>query len=253
MSTMLGDDADDGTPKDFNECVGQQQLQVVLEKAHEEMTKGVDRAITDGINRLNLGNQVEWLDRRISMLVNTVTTLAEVVTKLTGKVTEVENRVKINEDETDSSIGGNIPQDMVYDANGDVDEAATRARRLRQHLQTNTQGMGPQHQQHGNNNRAPEDPYAKTKFTIPSFSGQYDAEGYLDWEMTVEQKFSGHLVPEQHRVRQATSEFKDFAIIWSNSLAGGNIPVTWPQLKEAMCGRFVPPSYHRELRKNCNA
>jgi len=128
---MSGDDADDGTPKEFNECVGQQQLQAVLEKAREEMTEAVDRAVTDGINRLNLGNQVERLDRRISTLADTVTTLTEVVTKLTGKVTEVENRVKINEDEIDSSIGGNIPQDMVYDANGDVDEAATRARRLR--------------------------------------------------------------------------------------------------------------------------
>jgi hypothetical protein len=181
-------------------------------------------------------------------LANTVTTLFEVVTKLTGKVTEVENHVKINEDEINSSIGGNIPHDMVYDADGDVDEAATRARRLRQCLQTNTQGMGPQHRQHGNNNRALEDPYAKTKFTIPSFSCQYDTEGYLDWEMIVEQKFSGDLVPEQHRVRQATSEFKDFAIIWWNTLAGGNIPVTWPQLKEAMRDHFVPP-YHSELRK----
>jgi hypothetical protein len=36
----------------------------------------------------------------------------------------------------------------------------------------------------------------------------------LDWEMMVEQKFSSHLVPKRHRVRQATSEFKDFAIIW---------------------------------------
>jgi hypothetical protein len=104
------------------------------------------------------------------------------------------------------------------------------------------------HQQHGINNCGAEDPYAKTKFTIPSFSGQYDDEGYLDWEMTVEQKFSGHHIPEQHRVRQATSEFKDFAIIWWNSLAGGNIPITWPQLKEAMRGRFVPP-YHKKLRK----
>ena len=65
------------------------------------------------------------------------------------------------------------------------------------------------HQQ-GNQNRVPNDPYAKVKFTIPSFLGHYDAEGYLDWEMTVEQKFSAHLLPEQHRVRQATSEFKDF-------------------------------------------
>jgi hypothetical protein len=88
-----------------------------------------------------------------------VTTLAKVVTKLTGKVTEVENHVKINEDEIDSSISGNIPHDTVYDVNGNVDEAATRVRRLRRCLQNNTQGMGPQHRQHGNNNRAPpEDP-----------------------------------------------------------------------------------------------
>jgi hypothetical protein len=66
----------------------------------------------------------------------------------------------------------------------------------------------------------------------------YDAEGYLDWEMTVEEKFSSHLFPEQHRVRQATSEFKDFAIIWWNGLATqGALPSTWHD-------RFVPPSYH---------
>ena len=44
--------------------------------------------------------------------------------------------------------------------------------------------------QRGNNNRIPDDPFAKIKFTIPSFSGHYDAEAYLDWEMTVEQKFA---------------------------------------------------------------
>jgi hypothetical protein len=41
----------------------------------------------------------------------------------------------------------------------------------------------------------------------------YDVEAYLDWDITVDNKFSSHLVPEQHRVRQATREFKDFAII----------------------------------------
>jgi hypothetical protein len=29
----------------------------------------------------------------------------------------------------------------------------------------------------------------------------YDIEAYLDWEMTVDPKFSSQLVPEQHRVR----------------------------------------------------
>jgi hypothetical protein len=110
--------------------------------------------------------------------------------------------------------------------------------------------MPHQHRQQGNNNRAPDDPYAKIKFSIPCFSGHYDAEGYLDWEMTIEQKFATHLVPEQHQVRQASSEFKDFAIVWWTGLVGdGRAPMTWEDLKVAMRDRFVPPSYHRELRK----
>ena len=79
--------------------------------------------------------------------------------------------------------------------------------------------MGGVHHHQGYNHRVPNDPDAKIKFIIPSFSGHYNAEGYLDWEMTVKQKFSAHLMPEHHRVRQATSEFKDFAIIWWNGLA----------------------------------
>jgi hypothetical protein len=31
--------------------------------------------------------------------------------------------------------------------------------------------------------------------------------------MTIEQKFAAHLVLERHQVRQATTEFKDFAIV----------------------------------------
>jgi hypothetical protein len=61
------------------------------------------------------------------------------------------------------------------------------------------------HRQQGNNNRSPDDAYAKIKFSIPSFLGHYDAEGYLDWEMMIEQKFAAHLVPERHQVRQATN------------------------------------------------
>jgi hypothetical protein len=68
--------------------------------------------------------------------------------------------------------------------------------------------------------------------------------------MTIEQKFSSHLVPEQHHVRQAASEFKDFALIWWNELATlGLQPHTLDGLKTAMRQRFVPPSYHRDLRK----
>jgi hypothetical protein len=71
-----------------------------------------------------------------------------------------------------------------------------------------------------------------------------------DWEMTIEQKFSAHLVSEQHRVRQATSEFKDFALFWWNELTTLRLqPHTWDGLKIATRQRFIPPSYQRDLRK----
>jgi hypothetical protein len=71
-------------------------------------------------------------------------------------------------------------------------------------------------------------------------------------EMTVEQKFNSHLVPERHRVRQSIIEFKDFATIWWNELVNTcDAPQTWNALKEEMRARFVPP-YRCDLQKNCN-
>jgi hypothetical protein len=78
----------------------------------------------------------------------------------------------------------------------------------------------------------------------------YDAEAYLYWEVTVDSKFSSHLIPEQHHVRYATSEFKDFTIIWWNELSTLHLqPDMWDRLKAAMLERFLPPAYQRDLRK----
>jgi hypothetical protein len=108
--------------------------------------------------------------------------------------------------------------------------------------------MGGNQNHHNQHYVRNDDPFAKVKFSIPPFNSLYGAEAYLDWEMTVEQKFSSHLVPEQHRVRQATSEFKDFALIWLNELATlGLQPHTWDGLKTAM--QFVSPSYQCDLCK----
>jgi hypothetical protein len=114
----------------------------------------------------------------------------------------------------------------------------------------NRQGMVG-NQNHHNQHYVPnDDPFVKVKFFIPPFNGSYDAEAYLDWEMTIEQKFSSHLVPEQHHVRQATTEFNDFALIWWNELATlGLQPHTWDGLKTAMRQRFVLPSYQCDLCK----
>jgi hypothetical protein len=100
---------------------------------------------------------------------------------------------------------------------------------------------GP-NQQHTHGN---DDPFDNVKLTIAPFYGLYDAEAYLDWEMIVEQKFRSHLVPEQYHVRQATSESKDFAIIWWNKLSTVRLqPDTWHRLKDAINVTYA---------KNCNA
>jgi hypothetical protein len=110
--------------------------------------------------------------------------------------------------------------------------------------------MGGNQNHHNQHYVRNDDPFAKVKFSIPPFNGSYDAGAYLDWEMTVEQKFSSHLVPEQHRVRQATSEYKDFTLMWWNELAIlGLQPHTWDGLKTAMRQRLVPPSYQHNLCK----
>jgi hypothetical protein len=110
--------------------------------------------------------------------------------------------------------------------------------------------MGGNQNHHNQHYVRNDDTFAKVKFSIPPFIGSYDAEAYLDWEMTVEQKFSSHLVPEQHRVRQATSEFKDFAPTWWNKLATLGLQThTWDGLKTTICQTFVPPSYQCDLCK----
>ena len=87
------------------------------------------------------------------------------------------------------------------------------------------------------------------------FSGSDDPEVYLDWEMVVDKKFSSHQVPEEYRVRLATSEFTSFALFWWNDIynnvnanANAQIPQTWTVLKRRMKSRFVPPYYQRDQR-----
>jgi hypothetical protein len=113
----------------------------------------------------------------------------------------------------------------------------------------NRQGMGGNPNHHNQHYVRNDDPFTNVKFSIPPFNGSYDAEASLDWEMTVEQKFSSQLVSEQHHVRQATSEFKDFALIWWYELATHGLqPHTWDMLKTIMHQRFVLP-YQYDLCK----
>jgi hypothetical protein len=156
----------------------------------------------------------------------------------------------VNNDDNNNHGGASDEEDDDDEQHAEKEHAAQRDARLRDRLRRNHHGMGGNRKQQGNNQNHNNDPFAKVKFIIPSFSGAYDVDAYLDWEMTVEQKFNSHLVPEIHRVRQATSEFKDFAIIWWTELVNQHLqPDSWARLKDDMRNIFVPPSYQRDLRK----
>ena len=72
--------------------------------------------------------------------------------------------------------------------------------------------------------------FATTKFTMILFAGTADPEAYLDWELAVKQKFNSHLVPAEHRVRLATSEFTSFPLFWWNYLCNAGNAAAMPQL-----------------------
>ena len=105
------------------------------------------------------------------------------------------------------------------DEDADLDADARAADRLWR----NRQGMG------GNQNRGNNDSFAKAKFIMIPFAGTADPKAYLDWELAIEQKFNSHLVPAEHRVRLATSEFTSFALFWWNGLCNAGNAAVVPQ------------------------
>jgi hypothetical protein len=181
---------------------------------------------------------------------HTVESVNKRVSTLTTRIEQLESNPPKHDgtkDEVDTFDDADHPEDTVYFPDGMVDHKISSENRARRILAFNARGMKDKGSRHNYGN---DDPYAKVKFTICTFYGRYDAEEYLDWEMTVEQKFASHLVPHRHKVRQATREFKDCAIIWWQECASLNIqPTTWDALKIAMHDRFVPASYKRDLGK----
>ena len=205
------------------------ELQAMKDELKEFFAKEINKVAQDvqGAN-----HTIEGVNKRLSTL--------------TDRVQHLEVNPSKNKDDDDDWLEDD--DEIIFGSDGEPDMAKTRAEKVRrQRLRKNKTGMGGTKHRRTTGN---DDPYAKVKFTIPSFHGRYDAEEYLDWEMTVEQKFASHLVPDQHRVRQATSEFKDFAIIWWQECAQLNIqPDSWDALKIAMHDRFVHASYKRDMHK----
>ena len=71
---MAGDD-EDKMPKDFKECISQEQLQSVIEHAHKDMSKAIAKVVTNALNDLKLSSTLERLDKRVSMLTDRIVAL----------------------------------------------------------------------------------------------------------------------------------------------------------------------------------
>ena len=77
----------------------------------------MNEAVTDALIELNIGNNMERLDKRISTL--------------TDKVTELETLVVVNNNVSGINTDGLLPEDTVHDATRNIDRAAFRQVRLR--------------------------------------------------------------------------------------------------------------------------
>jgi hypothetical protein len=177
------------TDKQFKEMMHMMEsLTVFMSKTFDKTTTSMNETFHK--SQASTGTTLEWMQRGIAAMADRVLALetqlpiAPTDPNATAADTHVDGDPFAEDPEVDNDEHSELP-----------DPPPCQCRPF------NQQGMG------GNQNRLNQhyvhndDPFAKVKFSIPPFNGSYDAEAYLDWKMTVEQKFSSHLVPKQHHVR----------------------------------------------------
>ncbi|KAF7835011.1 putative gag-pol polyprotein [Senna tora] len=93
------------------------------------------------------------------------------------------------------------------------------------------------------------------KIKYPTFKGNTNPDLYLDWEMKFEQIFRMNDRSEEKKVKLASFQFSDFAIVWwedlqlKRRLKGKGPPRTLEKLKKLMRKKYIPSYYYRELNR----
>nr|KYP31260.1 hypothetical protein KK1_048576 [Cajanus cajan] len=96
----------------------------------------------------------------------------------------------------------------------------------------------------------------ESRVDLPYFHGKDDVEGYLDWEMKVEQIFTCHQVSEERKMSLATLSFQGHAMYWWTSLVRdrrlhNDPPIQyWNELRSALRRRHIPSYYTKDLINN---
>jgi hypothetical protein len=161
--TMVGD-------KSIDDCVLQSEVADMMEEI-KAMFKNCSNVMNHTLESINL--RVSTLTERMYDFEKCLPTTRD-------------GDAFINNDDNSNRGGASDEEDDDDEQHAERERAAQRDARLCNCLRRNQHGLGGNHNQQGNNLNRNDDPFAKVKLTIPSFSRAYDADAYLYWEMTAE-------------------------------------------------------------------
>ena len=95
----------------------------------------------------------------------------------------------------------------------------------------------------------------RMKMDLPSFNGQLQIEGFLDWLVLIERFFDYMDIPEDKKVKLVAYRLLGGAFAWWEQLQstqlrqGKGMVQTWNKMKRLLCSRYLPPDYKQILFK----
>jgi hypothetical protein len=119
---MAGDEEEARIPTDFDECVSRPDLEANNKLLKEQMEETVHKSVHDAFINMDLGRTYERLDRQMSEIVDRLAVL------------ETQQQAP-----PPPPPRPRLPDDAVFDVEGNYNEAATRDLRLRHRLHQNTE------------------------------------------------------------------------------------------------------------------
>ena len=93
----------------------------------------------------------------------------------------------------------------------------------------------------------------RMKMDLPSFNGQLQIEGFLDWLAVVQRFFDYKEIPEDKKVKLVAYRLMGGASAWREQLQltkmrqRKGVVQTWSKMRRLLCYRYLPPDYEQLL------
>lgn len=183
--------------------------------------------------------------QRLTTVVQTLTTRVEQVEEFHANTEDPQNGIRNVEEPRRFARGPQrgIHQQIPIRQNYDVDSSDEEmAGMLQGNYNPNRRG-----------NRQHRHDEFRLKADLPSFNGNFNIEGFLDWVAEVERFFDFAEIPEDRQVKLVAYRLKGGASSWWEQVQNqrqrmGKPPVRiWVKMKRMMKARFLPPDYEQFL------